>query len=56
MNINDRIKRLIENCGADFFGVADLSSAYDAILTQGGPMVTNGGRSCRDCIGNALSA
>lgn len=40
MNINNRIDGLIENCGADFFGVADLSSAYDAILTQGGPMVT----------------
>jgi len=39
MNLNDRIKGLAENCEIDFFGVADLSLAHDAILAQGGPIV-----------------
>jgi len=32
----NQLKHLAETWGADFFGVADLSSAYDAILEQGG--------------------
>jgi len=39
MSLNDRIKHLAESCGADFFGVADLSPARDAILAQGGPVI-----------------
>lgn len=40
MELNDRIKNLAETWGADFFGVADLSHARDAILAQGGPVVS----------------
>ena len=34
-----KIKCLAESWGADFFGVADLSSAQDAIVEQGGAML-----------------
>lgn len=37
MDMNHRIKEITETWGADFFGVADLSLAHDAILAQGGP-------------------
>ncbi len=36
MGHDNRIRDLVETWGADFFGVADLSLARDAILTQGG--------------------
>ena len=39
MNMNHRIKEIAETWGADFFGVADLSLAHDAILAQGGPLI-----------------
>lgn len=39
MDINHRIKEIAETWGADFCGVADLSPAHDAILTQGGPVI-----------------
>ena len=35
-NLNHRIKEIVETWGADFYGVADLSPAHDAILAQGG--------------------
>jgi len=37
--LDGRIGELAETLGADLFGVADLSLAYDAILTQGGPAI-----------------
>jgi len=37
MEMNHRLEETAEKWGADFFGVADLSSARDAILAQGGP-------------------
>ncbi|MFA5073086.1 MAG: 4Fe-4S double cluster binding domain-containing protein [Nitrospirota bacterium] len=37
--MNHKIKKLVETGGADFYGVADLSPAYDAILEQGGPTI-----------------
>ncbi|NQU29917.1 MAG: epoxyqueuosine reductase, partial [Anaerolineae bacterium] len=36
---DNNIERLAENWGADFFGVADLSPARDAILEQGGALI-----------------
>ena len=39
MDINHRIKEIAETWGADFYGVADLSPAHDAILAQGGPLI-----------------
>ena len=35
--MNHRLREVAETWGADFFGVADLSPARDAILAQGGP-------------------
>ena len=35
------IKAVVEMSGMDFFGVADLSLAHDAILKQGGPLVAS---------------
>ena len=37
MDMNDGIKEIAKRWGADFFGVADLSLAHEAILAQGGP-------------------
>ena len=37
MRHDNRIRDLASTWGADFFGVADLSLAHDAILAQGGP-------------------
>lgn len=45
MDLDDRIKKLVEAENADFFGVADLSSAHDAIKEQGGPLVAKYPRS-----------
>jgi epoxyqueuosine reductase QueG len=39
MEPNNKIELLATKLGADFFGVADLSIAHDAILEQGGPAV-----------------
>lgn len=39
MDLNDRIKEIVEIQKADFYGVADLSPAYEAILAQGGAEV-----------------
>lgn len=36
LELNDRIRELAERTGVDFFGVADLSLAHDAIQEQGG--------------------
>ena len=40
MKIDNRIKNFAETWGTDFFGVADLSSARDAILAHGGPRIS----------------
>jgi len=37
MELDRKIRELAEGMGTDFFGVADLSPAYEAILAQGGP-------------------
>jgi len=39
MDMNIRIKKIAETWGADFYGVADLLPAHDAILAQGGPLI-----------------
>ena len=39
MELDSKIRELADTYGADFFGVADLSPAYDAILAQGGPVI-----------------
>lgn len=39
MDIDRRIKDMADAWGADFFGVADLSSAHDAISAQGGSVI-----------------
>ena len=39
MESNNQIESLAKALGADFFGVADLSPAHDAILEQGGPVI-----------------
>jgi len=39
MELDGKVRGLPEEMGANFFGVADLSPAYEAILEQGGPMV-----------------
>jgi epoxyqueuosine reductase len=41
MEVNHRIESLAKTLGADFFGVADLSPAHDAILEQGGAFVAD---------------
>jgi len=47
------MRDLAEGWGADFFGVADLSPARDAILAQGGPVIAEYPRAIS--IGIALS-
>ncbi len=39
MNLDTQLMTLALSSGADYFGVADLSSAHDAILAQGGERV-----------------
>jgi epoxyqueuosine reductase QueG len=39
MNLDTQLRILALSSGADYFGVADLSSAHDAILAQGGERV-----------------
>jgi len=39
MGRDNRITKIAETWGADFYGVADLSSAHNAILEQGGPVI-----------------
>jgi len=41
MDMNQKVKKSAEMLGADFFGVADLSPAHEAILAQGGPLVAD---------------
>ena len=39
MNLDEQLRRLALSLDADYFGVADLSSAHDVILEQGGERV-----------------
>jgi len=39
MNLSHTIREVTKLWGSDFFGVANLSPAHDAILAQGGPMI-----------------
>ena len=39
MSLDAEVKNMAESLGADFFGVADLTPAKQAILDQGGPVV-----------------
>ena len=39
MKLEDRLRTLAETMGVDFYGVADLALAHDAILEQGGPAI-----------------
>jgi epoxyqueuosine reductase len=39
MNLDTQLRTLALSLGADYFGVADLSSAHEFILTQGGERV-----------------
>lgn len=39
MDLDNRVRNLAERKGVDFFGVASLSVARDAVLDQGGPWV-----------------
>lgn len=39
MLLDERLKDTAEEMGADFFGVADLAEAHNAILEQGGPQI-----------------
>jgi epoxyqueuosine reductase QueG len=39
MTLNNRMQTLAEELGADFFGVADLKPAHEAVLAQGGPVI-----------------
>ena len=39
MELDGKVRVRAEGIGADFFGVADLSPAYEAILEQGGPVI-----------------
>ena len=39
MQLDDIIMRQAEDLGADFFGIADLSIAYQFVLEQGGPVI-----------------
>jgi epoxyqueuosine reductase len=39
MNLDTQLRTLALSSGADYFGVADLTSAHDAILAQGGERV-----------------
>ncbi len=39
MGLNQNVRGLADVMGIDFFGVADLSPAYQAIVDQGGPVI-----------------
>ncbi len=39
MDLSTELRAAADLAGADFFGAADLTPAYDAILEQGGPVV-----------------
>lgn len=39
MSLDTEVKKMADSLGADFFGVADLAPAKEAILAQGGPVV-----------------
>jgi hypothetical protein len=40
MDLDAQLRTLALSLGADYFGVADLSSAHDVILEQGGERIT----------------
>ena len=44
MDLDANIRELALSLDADYFGVADLSSAYNAILAQGGEWVAQSPR------------
>lgn len=52
MLLDDSLRKLAEELGTDFFGVADLSLASDFVISQGGPDV--GGYPKAISIGIAL--
>jgi epoxyqueuosine reductase len=37
MQLDEQVRRLVQDLGTDFYGVADLSRACDFVLNQGGP-------------------
>ena len=39
LELDSKIRELAERTGADFFGVADLTPAHEAIVEQGGEFV-----------------
>jgi epoxyqueuosine reductase len=41
MDIKQELHKIVKTWGVDYFGVADLSLAYDAILEQGGPVIAS---------------
>jgi epoxyqueuosine reductase QueG len=41
MNLEESLKTVAETMGVDFYGVADLAPAHDAIQEQGGPEVAD---------------
>jgi epoxyqueuosine reductase len=53
MELDNRVRELADEMGVSFFGVADLSPAYEFILDQGGPMVAGYPRAI--CVGIVLS-
>ena len=53
MQLAGQLKAFAESQGADFFGVADLSPAREAILAQGGPAVAGFPRAVSVGIGLA---
>lgn len=60
MQLDDRLRNLADELGADFFGVSDLSRAGDFILSQGGkeiaiyPMAVSIGITLLDSIVDQL--
>jgi epoxyqueuosine reductase len=41
MPIERELRKISDDCGIDYFGVADLAPARDAILKQGGPEIAS---------------
>lgn len=39
VELREKIRGLVETWGADFFGIADLALAHEAIAEQGGPLI-----------------
>jgi epoxyqueuosine reductase len=40
MYLNNEVEKLSKQCGVTYFGVADLSTAFDAVSEQGGDIVS----------------